>query len=110
MDPASPSITFTTPVGASRVSPPGRTMQYSRSDPGPLWNSASCRKGGVGRGSGEGWKGEVGRNLEQGGGPEYTDFTRVVAFRFILSSRQLDSTPGLTRGRSGTAPPAVSSH
>mmetsp|Transcript_20806 Transcript_20806/g.45605 ORF Transcript_20806/g.45605 Transcript_20806/m.45605 type:complete len:215 (-) Transcript_20806:293-937(-) len=41
MDPASPSITLTTPVGASNVSPPGLTMQYSKSDPGPSRKSFS---------------------------------------------------------------------
>mmetsp|Transcript_19196 Transcript_19196/g.39489 ORF Transcript_19196/g.39489 Transcript_19196/m.39489 type:complete len:201 (+) Transcript_19196:146-748(+) len=29
IDPASPSMTLTTPVGGSTVKPPGRTMQYS---------------------------------------------------------------------------------
>mmetsp|Transcript_8059 Transcript_8059/g.20614 ORF Transcript_8059/g.20614 Transcript_8059/m.20614 type:complete len:240 (+) Transcript_8059:513-1232(+) len=36
IEPASPSITLIMPLGGSRVRPPGRTMQYSRSEPGPL--------------------------------------------------------------------------
>mmetsp|Transcript_11693 Transcript_11693/g.29970 ORF Transcript_11693/g.29970 Transcript_11693/m.29970 type:complete len:245 (-) Transcript_11693:120-854(-) len=41
MLPASPSITLITPVGGSSVSPPGRTMQNSRSFPGPEKKSCS---------------------------------------------------------------------
>jgi hypothetical protein len=35
MEPASPSMTFMTPVGFSTVSPPGLTMHHSRSRPTP---------------------------------------------------------------------------
>mmetsp|Transcript_8975 Transcript_8975/g.16159 ORF Transcript_8975/g.16159 Transcript_8975/m.16159 type:complete len:205 (-) Transcript_8975:145-759(-) len=41
MLPASPSMTLMTPVGGSVSSPPGRTMQYSRSFPGPDMNRSS---------------------------------------------------------------------
>mmetsp|Transcript_25604 Transcript_25604/g.83952 ORF Transcript_25604/g.83952 Transcript_25604/m.83952 type:complete len:242 (+) Transcript_25604:168-893(+) len=41
MEPASPSMTLTTPVGASTVRPPGRTMHHSRSLPGPDVKRAS---------------------------------------------------------------------
>mmetsp|Transcript_1829 Transcript_1829/g.5513 ORF Transcript_1829/g.5513 Transcript_1829/m.5513 type:complete len:319 (+) Transcript_1829:185-1141(+) len=35
IEPASPSMTLMTPVGASTLRPPGRTMHHSRSAPGP---------------------------------------------------------------------------
>jgi hypothetical protein len=39
MEPASPSITLMTPVGASTVRPPGRTRHHSRPE---LSTTASC--------------------------------------------------------------------
>mmetsp|Transcript_8786 Transcript_8786/g.20737 ORF Transcript_8786/g.20737 Transcript_8786/m.20737 type:complete len:232 (+) Transcript_8786:160-855(+) len=42
MAPASPSITFTTPLGAPSFRPPGRKMQNSRSAPGPSKKRFSC--------------------------------------------------------------------
>mmetsp|Transcript_108409 Transcript_108409/g.187263 ORF Transcript_108409/g.187263 Transcript_108409/m.187263 type:complete len:227 (-) Transcript_108409:355-1035(-) len=41
MEPASPSMTLMTPVGGSTFSPPGRTIVYSRSAPGPCKKRAS---------------------------------------------------------------------
>mmetsp|Transcript_5605 Transcript_5605/g.9344 ORF Transcript_5605/g.9344 Transcript_5605/m.9344 type:complete len:209 (-) Transcript_5605:326-952(-) len=44
MAPASPSITFTMPVGVPSLRPPGRAIMYSRSAPGPssLRKRPSC--------------------------------------------------------------------